>query len=171
MKKNIFLLVAIVSLAACTNNRNPLEVRVENCPAAAIVAGTDQWIRFAGTGRGANDLQFEASISNVRIECRQSDDVTTDVRFDLTVTGGPALAASEPVRLTYFVALLRDNARIMAKQTYVTEFVISPETPSAGSTEVIRQYIPEIENARLYDYELVIGFQLSPDDVVYNLAR
>ncbi|MGF1607580.1 MAG: hypothetical protein ACFB22_14720 [Rhodothalassiaceae bacterium] len=165
------LLLLFALLLGCGVNRNPLEVRVQRCPAPAILSGTDQLVRYLGAGRTANDVVFVASISDVRLDCDQGEDVVSDVSFDLTVRAGPALTEPLQITLPFFVTLLRDNSQIIAKQVYETSFILSPDQPFAGSRETVRQRFGSIEQPRRYDYELLVGLQLRLDDAVANLAE
>ena len=169
----LLLIVPLVLLAGCSSeaNKNPLEVTIERCPALAIVGGTGSLIRFRDKGRDADDVLYEATMTGTRLKCHQGDDVVSDVSFEIVVQRGPALRGEADVALPYFVAVLRDNSEIVAKDVYMARIHFAADAERAGSRELIRQRLPTIDQARRYDYEILIGFQLNPEDVTYNLLR
>ncbi len=166
-------IVAALLLAGCSSdaNRNPLEVTVERCPALAVVGGTGSLTRFRGKGRDADDILFEATITGTRLVCHQGDDVVSEVSFEIVAQRGPALRGATDVALPYFVAVMRDNSEIVAKDVYMARLHFAAEAERAGTREVIRQRLPSIDQARRYNYEILVGFQLDPEDVTYNLLR
>ncbi|RMD89557.1 MAG: hypothetical protein D6807_03490 [Alphaproteobacteria bacterium] len=166
-------LVATALLVGCSSdgNKNPFEVTVERCPAVAVVGGTGSLTRFRGTERNAEDILYEATITGTRLQCNQGDDVVSDVAFEIVAQRGPALRGEADVALPYFVAVLRDNSEIVAKDVYLARLHFSADAERAGTREIVRQRLPTIEQARRYDYEILLGFQLDPEDVTYNLLR
>lgn len=166
-------LVILASLlaAACGANRNPLEVRVQRCPAIAVVGGTATYTQFAGDGRTAEDVVLNAAITDLKLNCDQDDEVVSTVSFEIFAERGPAMRHDAALSLPYFVAVVRDNSEIVAKRIYEARLDFSGGADRAGRREILRQVLPTIEQARRYDYEIVLGFQLTPEDVAYNLQR
>lgn len=158
-------------LAGCGGNRNPLEVTVERCPALAVVGGTGSLTRFAGEGRDADDILFEAAVSNAELSCDQGGDVISTVAFSIVAQRGEAMVGYYETSLPYFVTVLRDNSEIVAKEIFEVPIVFDDGAQRVGWSETIEQRLPTIEQARRYDYEILIGFQLTPEEVTYNLLR
>jgi len=163
--------VAALALAACAGNRNPLKVEVERCPAAAVLGGTGTLTEFAGDGQATEDVVLEGSITNLNLECDQGEDVVSEVTLDIVGTRGPAMEGGTEFIVPYFVAVLRDNATVVTKEVYETRLVFGPDADRAESREVLRQRLPTIEQARRYDYEILVGFQLGKKELSYNLLR
>ena len=92
------------------------------------------------------------------------------LRFRIVATRGPALR-DEVVEVPYFVAVMRDNGEIVAKKIYRTRLVFAGGAKRAETVEEILQTIPSIEQARRYDYELLVGFQVKTDDLIFNVVR
>lgn len=166
-----YLIAASLLLAGCASDRNPLEVTAQRCPALAVLGGTGSLTQFAGEGRETADVFLEATIADLALECDQSDDVTSSVAFNVVGTRGPAMQGASEVTLPFFVAVLRDNSIVVAKRIYETRLVFGPEDQRASTREELRQYLPTIEQARRYNYEILVGFQLSQDELSYNLLR
>ena len=154
-------------VAAC--NRNPLEVTISRCLAVAVVGDVGTLTQFQGSGRTTEDVVFTASIRDVQSSCDEGDSVESEVVFTIGAQGGPALADSE-VTIPYFAAVLKDNSQIITKRVYDVTLRFDSEG-KAVSREVLTQFVPTIEQARRYNYELLIGFQLDPKDAVFNIVR
>ena len=169
MRRLAAVLALPAALAACAN-QNPLEVTVSRCPALAVAGHTGTLTRFTGSERDVDDVAFNAIITDLKIDCRQGESVAGRVTFNLVATRGPALAAQD-VTLPYFVAILRDNNQVVTKKVFETTLRFEPGQERTGTREVIVHRLPDITRARRYDYELLVGFQLSPDELAYNVLR
>lgn len=159
--------VMALSLVACASN--PLEVTVSRCPAVAIVGDTGTLTRFEGEGRTAEDVLFTASISDVNVTCSEGDSVTSAISFYVGAQS-EGRVVSDSITLPYFVAVLKDNSEVVTKRIFDVTLRFD-SNGYAASQEVLSQFIPTIEQARRYNYELLIGFQLSADDVAFNMER
>ena len=160
-------LVLALTLVAC--NTNPLEVTISRCPAVAIVGDTGTITRFDGDGRTADNVMFTATISDVDVSCNEGDSVSSAVSLYIAAESDGKIV-NDTVTMPYFVAILKDNSEIVTKRI----FDVTLQFDSNGyavSREVLSQYIPTIEQARRYNYEFLIGFQLSVDDVAFNMER
>ena len=162
-----FLGLVAMTLAAC--NKNPLEVTVSRCPAVAVVGDAGTLTRFEGSGRNQEDVAFTASIVQVSSACSESESVTMQVDFQLAANAGPALAGRSEA-IEYFVTVMKDNSQIISKKTFKSVLVFDGKG-QAVTREAVRQFIPTIEQARRYNYEVLLGFQLSPQEAVYNMER
>ncbi len=162
----VFLLLCL-GVAAC--NRNPLEVIVSRCPAVAVVGDAGVVTRFSGAGRDTDDVAYTATILDVRSSCVEGSSVVNMVDFQIGVNAGPANEA-EDLTLDYFVVVLRDNNQIVSKSVYSTT-VTFDRFGIGRARETIEQVIPTVEQARRYNYEILLGFQTDPADIVYNMQR
>ncbi len=169
MSARSIVLLGIVLLVAACGNRNPLEVTVSRCPAIAIVGDAGTITRFEGEGRNVADLAFTASIMDARLTCEEAEDVRSVVTFDIGAQQGEAFKGG-PVDLQYFVVVLKDNSQIVSKRVFDVTLRFDGNGNSYSS-EVIAQHIPTIEQARRYNYEVLLGFQLSAEEAVYNMER
>ncbi len=163
----LILMLGLLVLASC--NRNPLEVIVSRCPAVAVVGDLGTFTKFEGSGRTNEDVAFTASILEVRSDCSEGSSVSAETVFQISAQAGPALG-ERVVSLPYFVAVLKDNSQIVSKKIFQTALVFDQDG-YAINREVVTQFIPTIEQTRRYNYEVLLGFQLDPNDVVFNLRR
>ena len=161
------VLFALLALAAC--NRNPLEVVVSRCPAVAVIGDLGTFTKFEGTQRTSEDVAYTASIFEVISDCTERSSVAGELEFQISAQAGPALA-NEVEQISYFIAVLRDNSQIVSKKQFEITLYFD-ENGHASARETLTQFIPTIEQTRRYNYEVLLGFQLDPNDVVYNLQR
>ena len=168
MMTRFFGLCVLASmLAACASN--PLEVTISRCPAVAIVGDTGTLTRFSGEGRTDEDVLFTASISDVAVSCDEGDAVSSAIGFYISAQSEGRLV-NDSITLPYFVAVLKDNSEIITKRVFDVTLRFDGNG-YAVSREVLNQYIPSIDQARRYNYELLIGFQLDVNDVAFNMER
>jgi len=172
MKKGALASLACLTLAACNNN--PFEVVRMNCPAVAVVSNVGTFTHFVGEGRDTDDVAYNATISGVTSDCTQEPGTHMNMAFSVHVAKGPAfdrMGGGETVKVPYFVALMRDNHLITAKRIFEAEVRFVGDASRAGVREFFVQSFDDIEIARRYDYEVLIGFQLDAEDVTYTILR
>lgn len=171
MKLHFALIAAITMMTAACTNQNPYEVTVSNCPALAVLGDAGTVTRFVGDGRDAQDVAYTATISSAVQNCTEhSDGINTTVEFDIVAASGAALTNRE-VTLQYFVAEMKDNSQLVSKKVFDVTLNFKASTGTAVSHQVIKSNIPTLEQAKRYDYETILGFQLTNDEAAYNIAR
>jgi hypothetical protein len=159
----------LLAFTAVSCQKNPFQVTESNCPAVSVVSNVGSITRFAGAGRNAADVAFNASITGVTVNCTQGEGIDMEVSFAIVARRGPAMT-EDSATLPYFVILMRDNHRITVKKVYETRIDFAG-ADRAAVRETIQQRFEGTDPARRYDYELLIGFQLTPDEVIYNALR
>ncbi|SDE21614.1 MULTISPECIES: hypothetical protein [Kordiimonas] len=166
--RSVILFGLVFLLAAC-GNRNPLEVTVSRCPAVAVVGDAGTLTRFEGQSRNVEDVAFTASIMDVKLTCEEAEDVTSQVTFSVAANKGEAFKGGS-VTIPYFVVVMKDNSQIITKKIYDVTLNFDRDG-RAVSREVLEQHIPTIAQARRYNYEVLLGFQLTAQDAVFNMER
>lgn len=164
-----FFGAALLTLALAACAQNPFEVEISRCPAVAVVGDAGTWTRFEGEGRSVEDVLYTASISDVEIVCEESDDVQSFVTFYIGAQSEGRIV-NETVTVPYFVIVLKDNSEIVTKRIFDVALRFD-SNGYASSREMVSQYIPTIEQARRYNYEFLIGFQMPVEDIVFNMER
>jgi len=165
--RSVLLSTMLLFVAAC--NKNPLEVTVSRCFGVAVVGDLGTFVKFQGEGRTTEDVAYTASIMGIKSSCEESTDVRAQTSFTIGVNAGPAFIG-ENVTLEYFVAVVKDNSQIISKKMYDVTLSFD-QAGFAESKEIISQYIPTIDQARRYNYEVLVGFQMEADDAVFNMVR
>ena len=164
----VAVMLLAFSVASC--QKNPFQVTESSCPAVSVVSNVGSLTRFVGAGRNVEDVAFDASITGIQVDCEEGDDVDMEVSFAIVVRRGPALT-EDSVTLPYFVILMRDNHLITVKKLHETTIRFKDGADRAAVRETIVQRFEDSAPAKRYDYELLIGFQLTPDQVIYNALR
>lgn len=171
MKLRFALIAALTIITGACSQGNPLEVTVSNCPALAVLGDVGTVTRFVGGGRDVVDVAYTATISSAVQNCNEhKNGVDTKIEFDIIATRGAALTGSE-VSLQYFVAVMKDNSQLVTKKIYDVTLNFNASTGTAVSHQVIESNIPTLDQAKRYDYETLLGLQLTNDEAAYNVAR
>jgi hypothetical protein len=162
-------LAAAFTLASCGKPQGV--VNIPNCPAAGLVAHTASLTRFNGEGETSGDAAFDATITDLDYKCVEgSSAVETTVSFSIIARKGPAL--QNPVQeVRYFVAVLRDDYQITNKRTFTTQLKFTPGKDTTGVRETVVQRFDDINVPKRYRYEILIGFELSPEEIKFTTIR
>lgn len=143
----------------------------QKCPPVGIVAYTGQLTRFVGVAQDAGDVSMRAEVTNLQVTCANTEGdgaVNARISFDVVAERGPASNESG-ASLQYFVALTADSASKLQKDLY--DVSVSYGSDGVGvSREVINAVVPLREGSLPYE-EILIGLQLSREELGYNIAR
>jgi hypothetical protein len=166
---------ALLALSACgfykANSDTTVPVVVLNCPHVEVLQQANAVTEFL-PGRSDVGAQLTtAQITGVAGSCRPSDDHTTSkvtFKAGFTATNGPA-NHSQPVTLPYFVAVTSDN-RIIAKADHsiTLKFGDNANTANADSPTLSID-VPNDDASGTY--EVLVGFQMTPDQLAYTAAH
>ena len=162
----------MLGLAACSTVGNIIIPRKIVCPPTAVVAGTGSYTLFRpGPGRDVEDVKFDAEISKVRVRCRyRGRGAAVTISFEVAGTLGPA-ADTSVYRVPFFVAVSRDNEAVLGKRVFVSEHRFSAGVDHSVQREELVQFIPLEKNQKPTAFEILIGFQLTPEQLEYNAFR
>ena len=165
-------------LAACAGTAGRLtETRVGECPRSIILGDADQVMVFSGPGRDLPDLQYEATVMDLSSQCDYGREwgrryAFTQMRIDFAVELGSA-AAPVPVDIPYFVAVvLPESEVILTKEVFTFRADFGPGYRAMTVRENIDQVrIPVEEDDEAGQYELIVGFELTPEQLAFNRRR
>jgi hypothetical protein len=139
------------------------------CPTALLLEGAERTTAYrASTEPG--EIRYLAVLRDLASACRYYSDgdgtgVDVDLAFNLIAERGPAMAG--PEELTYFVATVAPDGRILAKEMLQSEVAFEEGEDRAGWSEDLTLRLPTVTPETGGDYTLYVGFQL--DDA--ELAR
>ncbi|WND02551.1 hypothetical protein QGN29_13440 [Temperatibacter marinus] len=160
--------LSVAALSACARE-NPLEVTIDHCPAVAVMGDMGTFTRIKGDSDLAKDIEYTATLSRVDTECSQEEQVATKVSFDISVLAGPA-NKDRSVTVDYFVLTLKDNYSLISKKTYSVTLTFD-RSGRASKRQTIDHLVPTIDQAREYDYEILLALNLTPNEVMRNIKR
>ncbi|MFN3232414.1 MAG: hypothetical protein ACE363_09675 [Alphaproteobacteria bacterium] len=163
-------------LASCSIFGGGIDLEIpeslkQKCPPVGIVAYTGEVFRFSGDGRESSDLAYQGQISGLSVECTDSEDgqgLFAVVAFDVSAVRGPSGGGS--VELPYFVSVTRGSEAVLEKNVYSSFHGFGARNRSA-QREAINAYVPLGADGEILDLEILIGFQLTREELAYNVAR
>lgn len=144
------------------------------CPATGVLSDAASVTKLRpGTPTAMTrpaDIAFEAVMSQARLDCnydRNANTLTVSVKFAIKASRGPALSGADP-QLPFFVAIIDADNNVLVKNVYNSEPQMSGR-PAATYTESVSNFpVPLAMDRRPSDYEILTGFQLTPDELAYN---
>lgn len=166
--RHLVILAALPPLlAACANDLGP------RCPNVAVLADAGTISTYRDPGRDLTDLLFSAQITDLSGACGPTDDgqaLKTSVTLHLNATRGPASRLGS-ADLPSFVALTRGD-RILDKQVFPLHIDFPPNTDTLLlSTQPVILTVPTPKGVTGPDYTVLVGFQLTPEQLARNRAH
>jgi hypothetical protein len=143
-----------------------------DCPRLAIPDDVGRMTRFReGPGRDLTDVAYTARLAKADGFCTtEKSGVKVEMTVQLVVERGPA-STGAPVDLQYFVAVTDPARRVLAKEVFPAQIAFEGNQRVSGSSEEIEERIPIPRGADPGSYSIIVGFQLTPEEVEYNRRR
>ena len=141
----------------------------EPCPRISILFDAAEVTQFReGPGRDPSDVRLQGRIGEVASNCDVDDGrVVARSSIELVAERGPAPA--EPAgRLSFFVALVDPAERILAKEVFHTPFEFEVDRQRSDVVEQIEQRFTLGPGERAAQYAILVGFQLTRDQLDHN---
>ena len=141
------------------------------CPAVAMVADTDVLTRFApGAVADAGSILAEATLFGINSACRAGDErAVVDIAFQIDATRGLG-AGIAAIDLPFFIAVIDAGGTILAKEVFVSRLTFD-ESGAATEVERLVEDIPLGAGQRPVDFQVLVGFQLTADELRHNQRR
>ena len=140
------------------------------CPHVAIMPELQAVAKFGpGPGRQDSDAIYGARMLAAASTC--SADKKKGGLAIATKLGVTAVRVKPDVRkgqITYFVAVIDRRQTILNKRDFVIELNFPAAQSRLEITEQLEEFIPLPKDANGDDYGIVIGFELTPDELQYN---
>jgi hypothetical protein len=141
------------------------------CPRVVVLRDAAQAVEFRPGGSDLTDMVARATFGDFEGGCEYYDEgVTVNLTLTLFSELGPA-ARSREAEFQYFVAILDPQQTVLEKEVFATTFTF-PE--GRNVVAVPEDVIPRIPLDRLATgpaYNVVLGFQLSEEQLDYNRRR
>ena len=158
------IVVLCLVLAGCTAFESAPQLP---CPRVVVLSEAAEMVEFLpGPGRDLTDVLYVGEVVGMSSTCDYDDDgyVDSEVLLAIGLARGPA-AEGNIGRFTYFVAITDPNNKIIAKQVFPVEVEYPGFGPRVVVEEEIRQRIYYAPNPDAGFYRVLIGFQLSQDQL------
>ena len=150
--------------------------QVYRCPAVFILQDAKNLIRFnPGLGRDITDTRFEAEISNFRGQCDYDKDdnrweVEVELLVQISVERGPANLGRD-IEFEYFVILPDPEGKPRGKKVFPVKGQFEEGRTRLVYQDEVRLTIPLKNPNDGVESEIILGFQLSPAELVFNRSR
>ena len=165
-------LAGALLLAACTGPK-PTQF-APSCPNVKIRADAADITRYRpnSPGRDLTDLVLDGRITGFKGGCERDDrnTVKTVLEVEMVLARGPA-TQGRVLTAPFFVAVV-DGTRILDKQVYPLRIELGENQDQArvSSGELVLM-VPVSREKSAASYDILIGFQLSPDELETNRRR
>ncbi len=141
------------------------------CPRITVLPNSDSITIFReGPGRDLVDVLFEGVIAPAGGECLyENDDSEVFVELIIRLGGvkGPA-AQKQTQDFPFFVAVADKSNNILNKEVFISPIEVPEGRRRAAVQEEITQRIPLPSGRHGGHYTVVLGFQLTPEQLKYN---
>lgn len=161
--------ISAVLLSACSSKPEAA------CPRGVIPADAAKITRFRdGPGRDLIDVISEGQIQNILVDDCKYEKNTVDVRnfqIALVADRGPA-DRTHVADFEYFVAVVDPQDKILKKQQFKVHFDFKDNRNHLGTVvNDIDVRIPLHDVLKGPQYQIVVGFQLTPDELAWNRSQ
>ncbi|MEO1552368.1 MAG: hypothetical protein AAFR82_00430 [Pseudomonadota bacterium] len=165
----------LLALGACQSGStigNAFDTRQNagTCPPAGAIYNAARIVDFEGDRQIFSDVEYTGEIVGVRLYCRYAatNPVRAEVEIDFAFGKGPA-GDSNRHDYRYWVAVVRRSGKVLNKEYFDVQANFS-DGPVTGTTEVLQQIIiPRAdESVSAANFEVLIGFDLTEDQLTYN---
>lgn len=144
------------------------------CPPVFILKEAAALTRYApGSRRGITDVDFQAEIVDFRGSCEYNDERTqVDIALDVTfnVVRGPA-NRDRKAAFDYFIAIPHFHPAPQGKKTLPMSVAFAGNDTRLRVTDQVTLRIPFDGKARLEEYTIYLGFQLTREELQENQRR
>jgi hypothetical protein len=96
--------------------------------------------------------------------------VTFDLQLPISASRGPKGTAG-PHSISYFVAVLDPAGNVLSKRVFDREIYFGGGYSSNWSEQVRDTTITLPQGRRPFEYRVLTGFQLTPDELAYNQTQ
>lgn len=141
------------------------------CPTPVIAPNLDMAQEFRpGGGTEPQDIRFGVKLLSVTSNC-DSDKAGLRTDMHLTFVAARADPALKQDDFTYFVALADAQQAILRKQEFTIHVEFAPRQNQLRVTDEIAVGLPVRDLGAGSQYAIVVGLQLTPEQVELNRKR
>ena len=156
-------------LAACGSDRPKF---APPCPSVGIVGDAADLTVFRGRGTDLTDMVVDGRITGLSGKCSAPDfeHLRTVISVNLDLARGPAMQG-RTADVTYFVSIAKGD-QILDKRDYTLQVAFDRNGSRLRLTgDEIDLDIPTPGKVTGADYRILVGFQLTPDQLAFNRRR
>jgi hypothetical protein len=167
MRVRTFIALFALLLCGCTTDADK-----GLCPTAAVLAPTSALTVFRQNApTDPSGELYSAWMTDVKTGCDfDKDSNVTDSRLHIQIHAKRAPdAQGASYRVPYFVTVTHRGDRIVAKKIFLANITFAPGEASTTFQEDVDSTVIKFERgSRVSDYQILIGFQLTEQQLEYN---
>jgi hypothetical protein len=155
-------------VAGCTHKPEPA------CPEGVIPIDASRITVFRdGSGRDLTDVLSAGNIQNILIQCRYDKNAVDIYNFQIAMTADRGAAdRSKAADYEYWVAIVDPDRKILVRKTYNQHFDFAGNLTHVGVVASdFELRIPMKDVMKAPDYQIIVGFQLTPDQLAWNRSQ
>lgn len=168
------MLTAVIMLLGGCGGKKQAEELPPTCPVIGVLSDAAQ-IRVYREGGGVEqaDVAYEMEFIRASLKkCKKSDGkLYSDIRFEIAARKGPA-ASSNKIKFPYFISVLGPDNKPVSKKLFEHQVGLKTNEPlTRFALEKEKVLITPPKGRDGAGYEILIGFQLTKQQLEHNRAR
>lgn len=147
------------------------------CPAVTIMPELAQMVEFQDLENPSPKTETgRATLKQASARCEIIDgQLAVHLSIDVDSTLGPKARWKETDKpsfaFPYFVAVTGPQGGVLAKEIFAVSLSYEAKQNQLSKTETITQHIPLAEDGSVPNYSILIGFQLSEEQLAFNRTQ
>lgn len=158
--------IVAASLAACSTDKTG------DCPTMTGVTDASVKTVFRpGANPDPANVLYTAEVASVTGGCDMDKKPphTTDAKLTITFRATRAASGGEAHYVVPYFVAVTEGARILARTNYTTTLSFESGQTAATATETVESvHIDPAKDKQPYDYQILVGLQLTKAEVDYN---
>jgi hypothetical protein len=165
--RSLVLILGLPLLGGCQT-----EKMLAKCPSTGILAEASSMSLFApGKAMVPANLVYRIDLRRSTTSCSIDKDThTADSELELSFRGYRQRGGgAAEYRVPFFVAINDSDGNLVFKKTYSADLVFQPGQTQVDFTQPLEDIaVRMIHSRQAFDYHLIVGFQLTPQQLDYN---
>lgn len=162
-------MLATAGCSATISDINPFSSEPQPCPPAGTLVDAATVTEFAGSSTSQSNVRYKAEITRSAFDCSVSGNV---VEGTVAMVGEVSLGRRGRVgsiSLPVFVAVTLRDQEVVSKRFDTIEMNIDAGQRRASFEKMIPDFSFNLApGKKTSDYEILVGFNLTPEQVAYN---
>jgi hypothetical protein len=167
----VALFAAAAAISACSSNaKKAREANPAPCPNIVVLTEASRLIELDGA-ETVEKVAYSREVIDVTSTCRYFGDkpIEAGVTLDLAFGRGPK-GVEDDKTFSYFVAVTRKDAEVIAKEVFPVKVSFSENRPiEAKRVDIDRIFITRAgENISGTNFEIIVGLVVTPEQAIFN---
>ncbi len=166
--KRLAAAVLAVGIGGCSMFDDSNEL-VVSCPTTGVLAAGELLERYTeNSERDITNLIIRARVGNLANACsilREQREIEMDLALQVSAERGPAAVPGQQQVIAYFVAIADEQNLILSRKEFRLAATFEGNARQAVFKEELFLAIPIPENRRVSDYRVIVGLQLTEDEL------